>query len=260
MPVEMRTPKSIAPYIFFLIMSFIVLWADSRNFFHSLRTAGQKIIVPLRQKFLNLRQIQLSFVSDQALSRTQKDDKILALEAKIALLEEENKKIRRLLGADLPPSWQFRPAKIVGWFGDEAEIFVDSPPPVGSVVVDSKEKTGVYLGKVAQIYGKTANVILPSNKQSRIPVEVRGTDGSHHAVGLLKGEGGTALLDQVLTKEVLEEGDLVLTSGKAGYPSGLLIGRVDKLLKPKQKSILQAKVKLVASELWTGTVFVVIKY
>ena len=48
--------------------------------------------------------------------------------------------------------------------------------------------------------------------------------------GMTEGMGGTVRLTDVLQQEVLNQGDMVVTSGKDGiYPDGLMIGEVVEL-------------------------------
>lgn len=180
-------------------------------------------------------------------------------------VEEENKNLRRLLGAALPPSWKFSPAKVVWYEGDVLVLTSDFLPQVGMAVVvappESDEvRTGIFVGRVLQVFDKRIKVLLPTGRDSRIPVTVNDTDGGRTALGLLVGRGGKAILDQVLTSETIGGSYTVLTSGADGLPPGLLLGRIEKVLPEESGTWKQAEVELATEVKNLDYVFYVTEY
>ena len=86
---------------------------------------------------------------------------------------------------------------------------------------------GFLIGKVHDVTAKTAKIILISDPDSAVPVNVVGSNVS----GILKGKIGNGLtLDQVPQSDKISSGDMLVTSGLGGqYQKGLLVGKVDSI-------------------------------
>lgn len=170
------------------------------------------------------------YTSRQNLGKeTYKDEEIEKLKRenevfknKINSLTAENESFRKLLQAPLPSSWEFIPASVIGFSRylsiDKGE---EDGVKIGNVVISEN----ILVGKVISVTPKTAKVILPQDPQIKIPV--RTENGSR---GEVSGQFGTKIvLENVLQKESLEEGERIITSGEE-YPAGLLLGKVTKVI------------------------------
>lgn len=253
--------------VFYLGISIFLIFADSKGSLNFLHTFFQNFTVPTRSAVYNFRTNILAFSfstkgSSAEINKLQTENAtLLAKIAELGTLTEENEKSRRLLGAEIPPAWQFQPAKVVSITGDEATLLLESQAEIDNHAITSQSQKGVYVGKITNITGKLASLVLPTSQQSRIPVTIRKIDtGAKQASGILIGEGGELLLDQVLTKETLAQGDLVVTSGEAGFPPELLIGQITEVLPVKQESFRQARVQMTAKVDNLETIFLVTQF
>lgn len=101
---------------------------------------------------------------------------------------------------------------------------------------------GILVGKIAKVNPKTAIVRLINDPQSKVAATVLNDDKS---IGLVEGGFGISVkLTTVLQNEVLQEGDLIITSGlEESIPRGLLIGSITKVEKedyrPFQEGVIQ---------------------
>lgn len=251
----------------YLIVSLLVFFLDSRNFFSPVRRTVQRASIPAtsslyaaKQSFLS----QFSFIGKargDAAKVAELEEKLAELAASNASLQavkEENEALRKLLGSPLPPSWKFSPARLVRVSGDLATIAVVDQAQAGIPAIVPAQSGGILVGRVDKVLGQEAVVKLPTHPDSRITANVRDKSGGRTASGILSGVGGFAILDQVLTAESLQEGDLVLTSGDAGFPPDLLIGEVAKVLTSDSGVAKKARVKT----LWQpdSFVFLLTKY
>lgn len=255
--------------IFYVFLSGLIFFADSKTWLSGVHSLGQSISDPVRNNLLRTKQdLRLFFTFDK--TRLQQE-RIYALEQENGLLlsrladrktlEDENKQMRRLLDANIPETWKFSPASVVSKIADSLFVVSNMQVLEGTPVVIAEGNKGVYLGKVGLVVGGQTRVVLASDVNSKIPVIVRDLEALDKlASGILEGRGGKMVLEQVLSGETLKEGDLVLTSGEAGYPPEMLIGYVGKILSGKNSALQQAEVREVIDASKLDVVFCVTKY
>jgi len=114
------------------------------------------------------------------------------------------------------------------------------------------------VGAVSEVYGNFSEVTLISNKNSAVNVEVL---GSQPVEGVIKGKGGLQVfLDLVLISDIIEQGDVLVTSGLDGvFPQGLLVGQVGRIDKNDQNPHQQARITLFFNNS-QDNLFVIINY
>lgn len=235
--------------ILYLLFSIFILIADKpaspaggRGFLAGLHQAVQGFTIPVESRLFALRRTFISPFSS-FFSTGDKDKRIQELEKENALLlgqlsqmqalKEENEKARYLLGASLPASWHFEPARVVSNFADRIYLTADFEPKQGTPVITSQEKSGVLIGQVESVLGEKIEVVLSTSDLFKTTVLVRDKEtGARRAAGILVGRAGRLRLEQVLTSETVKEGDMVVTSG-ANLPPELLVGYVTKVLETK---------------------------
>lgn len=221
--------KIFSVFLLFVLASVAMVIFDGSSLLRSLRAGTEKILLPT-QFFIYQRIRPLTNIPKDDFSSREKERKIAILEAQILDLEKENSDMRRLLGAPLPSSWRFLPAKVVGI-------------KEGTLLVDKGKSDSVKLGQVAIFDNVFVGLVssqgeyllklkTPSSPNFKIPVVVKSPDlKGISARGLLSFQGGKIILDRVLPQEKITEGDLVLTAGTEDAPSDLLIGKITKLEK-----------------------------
>lgn len=268
--------------VFYLLFSILIYFLDSRGALNFVHKGAQILTIPVRSALFDAHNTVLSplvVFSDS----TKKDAQMRELEERVAslssqlankrALEEENAKMRRLLGTNLPPNWQFSAGRVVSVSSDIMSVTSDYNAASGTPVLEasesppSSEAGGVLVGRVEKVVGRQTQVTLPTNIASKIPVLVRGQDGSRRASGIVVGQGGTSRLEQVLASESLDSGDLILTSGDANLPAGrqglppeLLVGFVDKVTRSETSPWQEAGVKSAINTRDLDFVFFVTKY
>lgn len=105
----------------------------------------------------------------------------------------------------------------------------------------------VLIGKVFKVYPKFSQVMLVSNKNSTIVVDIKQSDITLPSVnGIVRGIGGLdAYLDSVRVDNNINIGDIIMTSATdPTFPADLLVGKVLSVEKDDQKSFQQAQIKL----------------
>lgn len=233
-----RKDTSLYLFIFYFLFSIFIFFLDSRGMLIGLRGFVDRITTPVQTSLFNSRKVVLRPFSVFSLSKNKEDEsaklreengRLLSKLSNMEALEEENERARHLLGASLPASWRFEPARVVSNFASRIYLTADFEPKQGMPVITSQEKSGVLVGQVESVLGKKIEVVLSTSDLFKTTVIVRDKEtGARRAAGILVGQAGRLKLEQVLTSETVKEGDMVVTSGE-GLPPELLVGFISKV-------------------------------
>lgn len=236
----------------YILLAVILIFLDSRRFFSPIKKTAQNVLIPFQSSLFITRAALFGPITNLSSSQSKEEEitklkeenaKLLAQVTSLKAVEEENEKARHLLGAALPPSWHFEPARVVSVFADKIFVSSSFTPDVGTPVVLSADKGGVFIGEVESIQGNVVSVLLPTSGLSKITALVRDKKtGERHASGIIEAKQGKLFLQQVLTSETLKEGGLVVTGGDEKVPPDLLIGTIVKVL-PSTGTFQEAEVK-----------------
>jgi rod shape-determining protein MreC len=168
-------------------------------------------------------------------------EKLVDTSVKVAMLEEaerENIRLRSIIGFEPPTGYSLLPAKVLSVRGDQMPT---------TVVINKGEAEGVQinqpiineeglLGKVISVSGIYATVSLLTDPTNRVAVRV----AESREMGIAKYVLSKGLIvDNVPSQGDVKQGDLILSSGLGGvYPSGLVVGTVKAVERPKQEPFL----------------------
>lgn len=161
----------------------------------------------------------------------EKERKLAALEAEIAALKTENLAMRRLLGAPVPSDWRFVPTQVIGLKSGES-LLIDKGEIEGAKEGMVAVLDNVLVGRLIRVSARFSEILLPFSSNSKILAVSRSAASEPvKARGLLVGQGNRLIFEQVLLKETLDKGDLLVTAGDEIFPPNLLLGRVGKVIK-----------------------------
>ncbi len=165
-----------------------------------------------------------------------------------AALEQENAELRGLREV-LPPlikKWQL------------AEIIdVETNPLRQRVVINKGERDGVavnqtvvdgngILGQVARVGPWSAEVILVTDPEHAIPVEV--TRNRLRSIAVGAGSSGELLLPYLATNSDVTSGDLLVSSGLGGvFPAGLPVARISGVRREGNQLLAQVRAQPLAN-------------
>ena len=144
---------------------------------------------------------------------------LIELQVTIDELKNENDSLRKQLGSPLPPDYLFIPATVIASSRYiELDIGLKDGIREGMAVVEGR----TLIGSVNKAADFRSSVLLLTDEDIAVPaITDRGTRG------IVSGRSNkTVLFDQVLQKDPLFIDDLLLTSGEAGYPPNLVIGKI----------------------------------
>jgi rod shape-determining protein MreC len=201
---------------------------------HKLRYAVQTVATPFERagEFVTRPARRLSvWISDLGVSRSQLDElreQNAELRERLASLEEaalENQRLSELLGFVEATQYKTLGARVIGRPTEYSQVLtLDRGSADGITVGMPVLGTAGVVGQTIEVTKNSCKVRLITDAQSGVAALIQTT----RAEGVVRGSVvGNLSLEFVGRDEVVQVGDLVLTSGIGGvYPKGLLIGEV----------------------------------
>ena len=247
---KMQTLPRRISIIIYLFLSFLILLLDKKGILDIFHRASQTLTIPATTRLYKLKNYLILPINNLT-TKIDKDKKIQELEtqnsdligqvARLQSIEAENLQLRRLLGSNLPPSWRFEPARVISYSSDTLSVLSSYTPEKPLVAIVTAENKGILVGLYQETLGKEIKIASTSNSETKIQAVVKNSSGVKVATGLVRGEGGKIVLDQVLSGEKINEGDNIFTSGE-GLPPDLLIGNVSKVIKLEGQALQKAEI------------------
>ena len=176
--------------------------------------------------------VWLRGAQDRAVALSRRVNELRAENAELSQLKAENERLERLLAfARAKPEHRTVGARIIGTRMD--------PKGLQLVTIDRGADDGLrrmmpvvtadgVLGRVHTLGGRSADVLLISDRNSSIAVRVERS----RARATVRGQGapGPCRLEYALRSDDLIEGDQLVTSGTDGvFPRGLPVGQVTRV-------------------------------
>ncbi len=225
-------------FLFLLFLSLFLILADKKNWLTSPKSLLERPLLWAEEIIFT------AFRQTEEISPVAGDERqqLTVSQNDLSSCREENEKMRKLLGAPLPPQWKFMDARVIGLVSGQLRINKGQSEGVkdGANVIYEN----ILVGKVVSLGVHDAWVQTVSSAESKIPVVVKkiGSSGIQ-ARGLLVWQGNELILDRVLQSEDIQKGDLIVTAGEADWLPELLIGTIAEV-SPKTPEVYQkAKVE-----------------
>lgn len=172
--------------------------------------------------------------------------RLLSQVADIEKLKIENEALREQIGAPSPKgSANLIEAHVLG----RGEVLIlDKGTNHGVSLADFAVTQNILIGKVTQVSPNISQVSFITSPQTQIRARTLKTGAS----GVLKGNSGSMLFDNVTLEETLELEDVVVSSGdidgqQGGFPPNLIIGKIVSVDKNESSLFQRAKVESPAS-------------
>jgi rod shape-determining protein MreC len=240
---------------FYLLITFGLIYllgrAGALNW--AKRLAERSLIIPGKQAVYDW-QRKLKKSSDTCDLAAEKE--IAELKVKIASLTDENLQQKRLLSAPVPKNWQFLGGKVIEVANETLTIDRGKQDEVREGMVAVTE--GTYLGKVVKVSEAVAEIRLPTFFEEKLAVKIVSADDQViFGRGLLVGRGqGKMRVEQILSREEIKKGDLVITTIEGG---DLLVGEVEEIIEAKGEVFKTVQVKRLISPEELTAIFLIRK-
>lgn len=227
-----------------LIIISLLFWQEKvKNFFYFISSPIQKSLWNLGNKISS--PVELVFEMKELKKRAEKlslsNQNLLSEIAQLQALKKENESLRKALELDLKKDFQLALAEVIGKDILKDTLVINKGLTDGilegmPVINEGK----VLIGKIADVSENFSNVILISNRESSFDVKIQAIEVN----GLIKGKGDSQLfLDLIPENQEIQEGDLITTTALGGiFPKGILVGKIQKILRSDVKPFQQAEV------------------
>lgn len=250
--------RQFLPFLLFILLCLLLIFLDGRQVLRPLKKVVESFASPIQRSFYSIR-IKSSAgrePTDLAQKLAEAEHEIAFLKAQTISLQEENEAMRRLLGAPLPSSWQFLPAKVIGEENGLLKIDKgrsDGIEKMPTVVVD-----GVFVGRLLRVSEVFSLVQTLKNPDLKLAVFAKPEKGEGVvARGLLTFREGQLFLEKILIEEEVRSGDLVLTTGEEGLAPNVPIGVVTEVATEKGGLYKKAVAKPFFERNYPETVFLI---
>ncbi|GEM_PF-4176948 len=146
--------------------------------------------------------------------------------ARLETAQKENSELKSALNYETTTKKIIRTARVTTRIKDPfvAIVRIDQGARDG-IVKEASVVTGegIYVGTIATVYEKTADVLMAIDARSKVRAHVVGRDG---AIGVLEGHGVLYRLTMVPATSVVQNGDVVVVE-TAGSNETLVTGTVE---------------------------------
>ncbi len=187
------------------------------------------------------------------IAELQQDNRELLVEnAKLKTLEEENEYLKDQIDFRKDNNYNYLLAEVISRndlmnnSSEEKSIIINKGTKdglsSGLVLLDGE---GVVVGKIIEARDSVSRACLVIDRKCKFAVAIQNQDRTS---GVVEGELGlTIKMDLIPQTEILEEGNIIVTSGlENNIPRGLVIGRISELIKENnslwQKAVIESLV------------------
>lgn len=190
-------------------------------------------------------------------ARLEKENAVLAAEnANLKRLSKENEALRVQLGAPKIATKNVL-ASVIGTdprFGS-ARLILDKGTRAGIKKNNLVIFKDILIGKITEATLGVSTLTLLADPEMKVPALTNGG-----ARGIVEGSfGSKPLLKRVSNADQLKEDEIVFTSGEAGFPKGLVLGKLQKIEKNPAQIFQEAELELLVQAENLGLVFVVLE-
>ncbi len=139
-------------------------------------------------------------------------------------------------------AYELIPAQIIGRSstGFSQSLKINKGTKDGVVLNKPVLSLGFMIGRISSVDSTSAEIELVTNYSSLVPIVLQDSRGT----GLLKGGLNGLIIEDIALDTQIKPGESVLTSGLGGdFPSGLPIGKIDKIVSLQSEIFQKASVK-----------------
>lgn len=228
-------------FILFILFIFFNLFIDDlRNFVYEESSNTQIFFFEKTQGFFLFSKIlNFSEIVKENFQLKEENQELLVKITELSQLKEENQELKNVIGLE-NNEFELQLVRIRAKDSFQGYYLINAGEnngiEEGQPVITSGE---VLIGKIDRVYDDFSRVLLISNQESSIDIEILERD----IVALAKGTGEYLSLDLISKDKELKEGDLVVTSALGGnFPEGLLVGRICEVEREDVEAFVKAKV------------------
>lgn len=263
----MHKKSSFFPYFFlFLFLSLLLIFSSKASFLKPVNSFIQGIVSPVQSLTYGGFSKIINIDSSSKITILQEENSALLKKlADFKKVESDNKALRDQFQTANIKSANLLPAQVVG-----APGFLPGVSIPETLTLNRGESDGVrigngviykdnLIGKIVKTSKFLSSALLITNSSSSFLANSLETN----AQGVIKGQGGELIFDNVLLSEALKKDDLIVTKGDInekgeGFPNGLIVGKIVSVSKNASDLFQKAKVKQLLDLTKLNTVFIIV--
>ncbi len=252
----MQKKKSFFPVflVLFLISVFIFFLSNS-GLLGGLNSMFETVTVPLQKAVFGIVHNPQKATSE--LSKLREDNiRLMSELAKQKELLKENQALRDQFETSNPTPRKLLPVRVIGMRG--SQMTIDKGKNHGVEIRAPIVYKDNLIGQVEEVSSNVALVGIISYEAS-----FTGKILESEAQGVVKGQNGSMLLDNVVLSDNLKKDNLVVTKGDVdnpagqGIPPGLVVGKIVSINKKESNLFQTAEIKSLVDFSRLETVFVI---
>lgn len=260
-----RKQKIYTVVILFISLSLLLFVLSKSAIFSVVQGWGEAILIPAQRIAYNVLGYPFSLPADSRIRQLQEENALLAKQI-IAQdkLKRETQALRDQFSSQELPTRQLLPAAVIGartvlsGLGQPTELIIDKGKDEGIQKGTAVVYKDILVGSVTQVSTHISAVAVTTHKKTSLPARTVKTN----ALGVIRGQESSLLLDNVLLSDTLEQGDLVVTKGNidnrgVGNPPDILIGKIVSVQKEPSALFQTAEVEPILNISRISTVFVI---
>ncbi len=252
----MQKKRSVFPaFLGLFILSVIFFIISTAGLLGGLTGAFENVTVPLQKAVFGIVHNPQKDTSET--SKLREDNiKLTSERAKQKELLKENQALRDQFQTSSPSPRKLLPVKVIGMRG--SQMTIDKGKNHGVEVRAPIVYKDNIIGQVEEASSNVALIGIISYGAS-----FTGKTLDSEAQGVVKGQNGSMLLDNVVLSEKLEKDNLVVTKGDVdnpagqGIPPGLVVGKIVSVNKKESNLFQTAEIKSLVDFSRLETVFVI---
>ncbi len=251
-------------FFLFFFISLVIFFLDKTGVTTNVRGVLEIVTRPLQRATYSISHFPSNLFADQNIEKLREEN--ISLRKKLVdqtLLKNENSALKDQFQTSFPKSANLLPATIIG--GPSLLPVVLQP---AYFVIDKGEKDGIKAGWAVVFRDNVVGKITKVTLRSAVVALVTDTNTSFTAVttsqalGVIKGQGDTMILDNVVLSEDVKIADNVMTKGDVdanglGYPPHLIVGKIVSVDKKASALFQSAQVASLLDFSRLTTVFVI---
>ncbi len=237
-------------FLILISLAGLLFTLDLFGAFQPWRDSFQAFLAPIKRPFYLFKTTNTFNLFDQSNQGQQDQVHILQQEntqlkadlLELAKIRKENRRLRRLLEAPLPPDYSYRPAYVIE--SNDHYLWITKGKKEGVFVGQLVIIGGQLVGEVVEVRERQAKVLSLLNRQFRKPVVIFSpqksclveADSCRLGQGVLEG----GWVKKILRDESVQAGDWV---GLLAGPRGILVGEVTQVSLSRDKVFQQAQIE-----------------
>lgn len=217
-------------YSFFILISLVLIALSPTGIMGASQGAIQFLFLPVQKIVYTA----YGATNNNPESKVVEENKRLQVElSQKKELEREVQALRDQFAVTTISTQELIPAQVVG-----LEAFIPGVSTPERIIIDKGSVNGVIPGQIVVVKDiLIGRVVDVSQRLSSVDLTVRkgfsitARTSNTNALGVLKGQGSSFILDNVILSEKLEKNDMVVTKGSmnqdgTGSPPGLVLGKI----------------------------------